>query len=96
MSSLKPEDAQRIYALARKVVHRQGTYISRSDMSMFCGARLYIELKEDTGKLTILAFDESGQPVEEPAFIAYADGSVDAYEPGDWEKQLEQLSEEKG
>ncbi len=93
MSTLNTEQAQRIYTLARKVVHQQGTYISRSDISMFCGARLYIELKEDTGKLTILAFDEGGQPVEEPAFISYADGRVDAYQPGDWEAQLQALAE---
>lgn len=63
---------------------------------MYCGARLYIELKEDTGKLTILAFDKSGQPAEDPAFIGYANGKVDAYHAGDWQTHLELLAEGKG
>ncbi|MGQ9739260.1 MAG: hypothetical protein ACUVRT_15340 [Armatimonadota bacterium] len=65
-------------------------------MSMYCSARLYIELKEDTGKLTILAFDEGGQPVEEPAFIGYADGRVDAFHAGGWQTQLELLAQGGG
>lgn len=95
MSALTPEESRRLYALARKLVHQQGTWVPRSDMSMYCGARLYIELKEDTGKLTILAFDESRQPAEEPAFIGYTDGTVDAYHSGDWQTQLELLAEGK-
>ncbi|GBC96861.1 hypothetical protein HRbin16_02672 [bacterium HR16] len=95
MSALNPEEARRIYTLARKVVHQHGTWVPRSDISMYCGAYLYIELKEDTGKLTILAFDESGQPVEEPAFIGYADGRVDAFHPGEWQTQLQLLAEGK-
>lgn len=92
MSKPTPEETQRVYTLARKLVHQQGTWIPRSDMSMYCGARLYIELKEDTGKLTILAFDESGEAEEEPAFIGYPDGRVDAFHPGDWQAQLERLA----
>lgn len=95
MSALTPDEARRLYALARKLVHQHGTWIPRSDLSMYCGARLYIELKEDTGKLTILAFDEGGQPAEDPAFIGYADGKVDAYHSGDWQTQLELLAEGK-
>lgn len=94
MSTLNPEEARRIYTLARKVVHRHGTWVPRSDLSMYCGANLYIELKEDTGKLTILAFDESGQPAEDPAFIGYADGRVDAFQPGEWQTQLQLLAGE--
>jgi len=96
MSTLNPEEAQRIYTLARKVVHQHGTWVPRSDISMYCGARLYIELKEDTGQLIILAFDEGGQPAEEPAFIGYADGRVDAFQPGDWQTHLKLLAEESG
>lgn len=87
------EDVQRIYTLARKVVHQHGTWVPRSDLSMYCGARLYIELKEDTGRMTILAFDQSGQPAEEPAFIGYADGRIEAFTPGEWQQHLEQLAE---
>ncbi|MGC8785116.1 MAG: hypothetical protein ACP5RN_12130 [Armatimonadota bacterium] len=94
MNALNPEEARRIYTLARKVVHQHGTWVPRSDLSMYCGAYLYIELKEDTGKITVLAFDESGQPAEAPAFIGYADGRVDAFHPGEWQTQLQLLAEE--
>jgi hypothetical protein len=93
MSTLNPEEAREIYALARKVVHQHGTWVPRSDLSMYCGSRLYIELKEDSGKLTVLAFDESGQPAEEPVFIGYADGRIDAFQPGDWQTHLQLLAE---
>lgn len=89
------EEVQRVYSLARKVVHQHGTWVPRSDLSMYCGARLYIELKEDSGKMTILAFDQSGQPAEEPAFVGYADGRVDAFHPGEWQTYLQQLAEEE-
>lgn len=85
---------QVVYTLARKLVHQHGTWVPRSDMSMYCGARLYIELKEDTGKMTILSFDERGQAAEEPVFVAYADGTVECYHPGDWVQQLEALANE--
>lgn len=96
MSTPNLEEARRIYTLARKVVHQHGTWVSRSDLSMYCGANLYIELKEDTGKLTILAFDKDGQPAEEPAFIGYADGRTDAFQPGKWQTQLQLLAEGSG
>jgi len=82
MKGLTLEEAQRIYTLARKLAHQHGTWISRSDMSIYCAARLYIELKEDTDKLTVLAFDAGGQPAEEPAFVGYADGRVEAFHAG--------------
>ncbi len=93
MDAINPEEARRIYTLARKVVHQHGTWVPRSDLSMYCGAYLYIELKEDSGKLTILTFDEGGQPAEEPAFIGYADGRIDAFYPGEWQTQLQLLAE---
>lgn len=93
MNALNPEEARRIYTLARKVVHQHGTWVPRSDLSMYCGAHLYIEIKEDTGKLTILAFDEGGQPAEEPVFVGYVDGRVDAFHPGEWQTQLQLLAE---
>lgn len=93
MSTFTSEQARQIYTLARKIVHQQGTWVPRADLSMYCGAQLYIELKEDSGKLTILAFDASGQSVEEPVFVAYADGRVEQFTPGEWVHQLQALGE---
>lgn len=85
---------QAVYTLARKLVHQHGTWVPRSDMSMYCGVRLYIELKEDTGKMTILAFDEKGRAAEEPVFVGYANGTIERYQPEEWIQQLEALAKE--